>query len=75
MSSMKTMTNLSSSGMKTKFMRYMKCAGAFFNPNDMTRYSYRSYLVEKALADIFGTNLDLVIPRAKINLGEHLSSR
>jgi hypothetical protein len=39
MSSMKTMTNLSNSGMKIEFMRYMKCDGAFVNPNDMTRYS------------------------------------
>jgi hypothetical protein len=29
----------SNSGMKTKFMRYMKCVGAFINPNDMRRYS------------------------------------
>jgi hypothetical protein len=54
MSSMKAMTNLSNSGMKTEFMRYMKCAGAFVNPNDMTRYSYRPYLTEKA---VFGISL------------------
>jgi hypothetical protein len=35
--------------MKTKFMRYIKCAGAFVNPNDMTRYSYRPYLTENAI--------------------------
>jgi hypothetical protein len=52
MSSMKTMMNLTNSGMKTEFIRYMKCAGAFVNPNDMTRYSYRPYLVEKALMGI-----------------------
>jgi hypothetical protein len=33
------MTNLSNSSMKTKFMRYMKCVGAFVNPEDITRYS------------------------------------
>jgi hypothetical protein len=33
------MTNLSNSDMNTEFMRYMKCAGAFINPKDMTRYS------------------------------------
>jgi hypothetical protein len=29
---------------------------------------------EGYLGDIFGTDLDLMIPRAEINLGEHLSS-
>jgi hypothetical protein len=48
-SSMKTTTNLSNSGMNTKFIRYMKCAGAFVNSKDMTRYSYNPYLVEKAV--------------------------
>jgi hypothetical protein len=51
---MNTMTNLSSSNMKMEFMRYMKCAGAFVNPKDMTRYSKRPYLVVKA---IFGMSL------------------
>jgi hypothetical protein len=46
---MKTMMNLSNSGMKTEFMRYMKYAGVFVNLNDMTRYSYRPYIVEKAV--------------------------
>jgi negative regulator of sigma E activity len=36
-------------GMNTEFIRYMKCAGAFVNPKDMTRYSYSLYLVEKAV--------------------------
>ena len=40
MSSMNTTTNLSNSGMKTEFMRYMKNAGALVRPKDMTRYSY-----------------------------------
>ena len=31
--------NLSNSGMKTEFMRYMKNAGALVRPKDMTRYS------------------------------------
>jgi len=30
----------------------MKYAGAFVNPNDMTRYSYNPYLVEKAVFEI-----------------------
>jgi hypothetical protein len=36
-------------GHETEFMRYKECAGAFVNPNDMTRYSYKSYLIEKAI--------------------------
>jgi hypothetical protein len=38
--------------MKTEFMRYMKCGGVFVNPNDMTRYSKRPYLVVKAILGI-----------------------
>ncbi len=49
---MKTNTNLSNSGIKTEFMRYMKNAGAFVRPKDMTRYSYNPYLVEKAVFGI-----------------------
>jgi hypothetical protein len=57
-SSMKTTTNLSSSGMKAEFIRYMKYAGAFVNPNDITRYSYSPYLVEKA---VFGISLARIL--------------
>jgi hypothetical protein len=46
---MKTTTNLSNSGMNTEFIRYMKCAGALVSPNDITKYSYNPYLVEKAV--------------------------
>jgi hypothetical protein len=35
----KITTNLSSSGMKTEFMRYMKYAGALVRSKDITRYS------------------------------------
>jgi hypothetical protein len=49
---MKTTTNLSSSGIKTEFMRYMKNTGAFVRPKDITRYSYNPYLVEKAIFGI-----------------------
>jgi hypothetical protein len=38
--------------MKTEFMRYMKKAGAFVRLKDMTRYSYNTYLVEKAVLGI-----------------------
>jgi hypothetical protein len=53
----------------------MKYAGAFVNPNDITRYSYITYLVEKA---VFGISLahifDLMIAGAKVYFGKHLSS-
>jgi hypothetical protein len=52
MSSMNTTTNWSISGIKTEFIRYMKCADAFVNPNDMTRYSYKPYLIVKAVLGI-----------------------
>jgi hypothetical protein len=42
-------TNLSSSGMNMEFIRYMKFAGALVSPNDITKYSYNPYLVEKAV--------------------------
>jgi hypothetical protein len=40
--------------MKTEFIRYIKYAGALVSPNDITRYSYNPYLVEKA---VFGKTL------------------
>jgi hypothetical protein len=49
---MNTTTNLSSSGMKTEFIRYMKCDSPVVNPNYMTRYSKRPYLVVKAVLGI-----------------------
>jgi hypothetical protein len=48
-SSMKTTTNLSNSGLKTEFISYMKYAGALVSPNDITKNSYSPYLVEKAV--------------------------
>jgi hypothetical protein len=75
MSSINTTMNWSSPGMKTKFMRYMKCASALINPNDMTRYSTEAIShCEGCLGYIFGMNLDLVIARVEINLGEYLGS-
>jgi hypothetical protein len=64
MSSMNTTTNLSNSGMNIEFIRYIKCAGALVSPNDITKYSYNSYLVD----------LDLMITRMKIDLGKDLCS-
>jgi hypothetical protein len=52
MSTINTTTNLSSSGMNTEFIKYIKYAGAFVRPNNMTRYSYKPYLVEKAILGI-----------------------
>jgi hypothetical protein len=52
MSSMKIMTNLSNSSINMEFMRYMKCIGVFVNPNDMTTYLYRPYLVKKTVLGI-----------------------
>ena len=46
---MNTTINLSSSGIKTKFIRYMKKAGALVRPKDITRYPYNPYLVEKVI--------------------------
>jgi hypothetical protein len=43
------MINLSNSGMNTEFIRYMKYAGALVSPNDITKYSYNPYLVEKVV--------------------------
>jgi hypothetical protein len=45
MSSMKTTINLSNYSINTLFMRYMKEAGAFVSPNDITIYSYSPYQV------------------------------
>jgi hypothetical protein len=58
MSSMKTATNLSSFGINMEFIRYMKYAGALVSPNDITKYSYNPYLVEKA---ILGTSSEWIL--------------
>jgi len=44
--------------MNTEFIRYIKYAGAFVSPKDMTKYSYRPYLVEKA---VFGISFGLIL--------------
>jgi hypothetical protein len=46
---MNIMTNLSNFDMNTEFISYMKCAGALMSANDITKYSYNPYLVEKAV--------------------------
>jgi hypothetical protein len=70
---MKTIMNLSNLGMKTEFIRYMKYAGALVSPNDITKYSYNPYLVEKAW-NITCSYLDLMIDGAKVYLGKHFGS-
>jgi hypothetical protein len=52
MSSMNTIMNLSNSGINTEFIRYINYAGAFIKPKDMTRYSYKPYLVENIVLAI-----------------------
>lgn len=37
--------------MNNEFIRYIKYAGAFVSPKDMTRYSYSPYRVEKAVLE------------------------
>jgi hypothetical protein len=58
MSSVKTTTNLSNSGMNTKFIRYMKSVGALVSPNDITKYVYNPYRVEKA---VLGTSFEQIL--------------
>jgi hypothetical protein len=55
---MKSMINLSNSGMNTEFIRYMKCATTLVRPNDITKYSYNPYLVEKV---ILGTSFRQIL--------------
>ena len=53
----------------------MKYAGALASPNDITRYSYNPYLVEKAVFNnITCSYLDLMIAGAKVYLGKHFGS-
>jgi hypothetical protein len=52
MSSMKTTANLSNSGMNNEFIKYVKWAGAFVNPKDMTKYSNNPYRVVNAVLGI-----------------------
>jgi hypothetical protein len=71
-SSMNTTTNLSNSGMNTEFIRYVKWAGAFVNPKDITRYSIPCS--ECGLGYIFGSDTDLMVTRPEVNLGKYPSS-
>jgi hypothetical protein len=44
--------------MKTGFIRYIKYVGAFVSPKDITKNSYNTYLVEKA---VFGISLARIL--------------
>jgi hypothetical protein len=46
---MNTMMNLSRYFIKNLFIIYIKYVGALVNPKDITVYSYRPYLVIKAV--------------------------
>jgi hypothetical protein len=55
---MNTTTNLSNYSINTEFIMYMKCVGALVSPNDITKYSYNLYLVEKA---VLGTSFRRIL--------------
>jgi hypothetical protein len=55
---MNTMTNLSNSGMNMEFIKYMKCVGALVSLNNITKYSYNPYLVEKT---VLGTTSERIL--------------
>jgi hypothetical protein len=74
MSSMKTMTNLSNSGMNMEFIRYMKCAGALVNPNDNPILIQPIPGGEGSVRNVFRVDADLVITQTKIDLGKDIST-
>jgi hypothetical protein len=49
---MKTTTNLSHSGINTEFIKYVKWAGEFVNPKDITNYSNNPYRVVNAVLGV-----------------------
>jgi hypothetical protein len=74
MSSMKTTTNLSNSGMNMEFIRYMKCAGALVNPNDNPILIQPIPGGEGSVRNVFRVDADLVITQTKIDLGKDIST-
>jgi hypothetical protein len=72
MSSIKTMTNLSSSGMNTEFIRYMKCARALVSSNDNKILIQPIPGGESSLRDVFQIDLDLMVTQTKIDLWKDL---
>jgi hypothetical protein len=75
MSSMKTTTNFSYSGMNIEFIKYVKWAGAFVNPKDITKYSKKPIPSgECGLGYILGLNSDMMIARSEINFRKHPGS-
>jgi hypothetical protein len=74
MSSMNTTTNLFSTDMNKEVIRYMKCEGAFVSPNDNQILVQPVPGGECGFRDVFRTDLDLMITRPEIDLGENLST-
>jgi hypothetical protein len=74
MPSMITTKNLSNSDMNIEFMSYTKCV-IIRQPKGYNKVLIKLVSCrESHIGYIFGTNLNLVIIGAEINLGEHLSS-
>jgi hypothetical protein len=61
---MKTTTNLSSSGMKIEFIRYMKYAGALVSPKDNQIFIKSISGRESHFWNITRLDFDLMITRA-----------
>src|SRR4051812_33106274 len=75
MSSMNTTTNLSKYSINTLFIMVMKYVGAFVSTKDITVYSYKPYLVVKAVFwYVLLPDLQLEVARSQINLAKHLCS-
>ena len=74
MSSMNTTTNLSSSGMKTEFIMYIKYAGALVRPKDNQILIESISGRESCFWNITGLDLYLMVARMKIDLRENLGS-
>ena len=74
MSSMNTTTNLSSSGMKTEFIRYIKYVGALVRPKDNQILIESISGRESCFRNVTGLDLYLMVAKTKIDLREDLGS-
>jgi hypothetical protein len=54
----------------TSFISALKVAGAFINPNGMTRNSESLVHLECRLHNVVGVHQDLMVARAQVNFGE-----
>jgi hypothetical protein len=64
----------SNSGINTKFIRYVKWAGAFVNLKDNQIFELSVPHSKCGLGYIFGSDTDLMIARPEVNFREYLSS-